>query len=76
MTVPEIVTRLGGASVLAGGIGLPPDGRGALRVRAWKQRQVIPGQYWAAIVRYADQADLGVTLADLAAAHDPDRLAA
>ena len=69
MDVRSIIKHLGGAAVLASRIHLPGNGVGALRVRAWANRQTIPGQYWAAIAAYSKEADLGVTLEVLAAAH-------
>lgn len=69
MTVSQIIKSLGGATVLADGIGLPGEGIGALRVRAWSQRGAIPGAYWAAISAFSKEAGHGVTLEVLAAAH-------
>lgn len=70
MASSQIIARLGGPSALAGGLGLPANDVGAKRVRAWVMRDRIPGEYWASIVAYSDRAGLGVTLADLASAHD------
>jgi len=69
MTASEIIKRLGGASRLSKALRFPEGETGAVRIRAWAQRETIPGQYWAAIAAYSKEADLGVTLEALAAAH-------
>lgn len=69
MDVRSIIKSLGGAAALARGIGLPGNGIGALRARAWSQRNAIPGQYWASIAAYSREADLGITVEVLADAH-------
>lgn len=68
--INDIIQRLGGPPAVAGGLGLPGCDVGAKRVRAWATRNRIPGEYWASIVAYSDRAGFGVTLADLARAHD------
>lgn len=69
MDIRSIVLRMGGAATVARGIGLPGNGVGALRVRAWVNRGRIPGAYWGPIAAYSKEQGLGVTLEVLAAAH-------
>lgn len=76
MTVSEIITALGGAAVLARRLGFPPGDVGPKRVRAWALRQSIPGEYWAALAAYSKEAECGVTLEVLAAAHAVSRFEA
>lgn len=68
MLVSSLIKSLGGAAAVARGIGLPAE-VGGLRVRAWARREVIPGQYWAAIAAYAQMRGAEVTLEVLATAH-------
>lgn len=68
MTVSDIVKKLEPPK-LAEALGLPRDGVGALRVRAWGYRGSIPGEYWAAITAYSQSNGLGITLEVLAEAH-------
>jgi len=76
MQIAEIITRLGGAAAVARQLGLPSKDVGAKRVRAWALRGSIPGEYWAAIAAYSKEAEKGVTLEVLAAAHAVSELAA
>jgi hypothetical protein len=69
MDVTEIIKKLGGAPRLASALGLPGEGVGALRVRAWGYRQSIPGEYWADIAAFSKENGFGVSLEDLAQAH-------
>ena len=69
MTVTEIIKQLGGAAALARKLGLPPNGVGALRVRAWGYRNSIPAEHWSSIAALARAEDLAVTLELLADAH-------
>ncbi len=62
--------QLGGAPSTAAGLGLPSGDVGAKRVRAWADRQRIPPDYWAGLIAYSDRAGLGLTLTQLASAHD------
>lgn len=69
MTISELIKGLGGATVLSEGIGLPGEGVGALRVRAWAQRNAIPGGYWKAIADFAHRSGSPITLDTLAEVH-------
>ena len=63
MNIQSIIDQWPDQVVLAADLGVP-----APRVRKWRQRGVIPGEYWAALVSAAARRELGVTLADLALA--------
>lgn len=69
MTPPDIIDRLGGSAALASALGFPPGDVGGKRIRAWRLRKSIPGEYWAAIAAYSKEAGRGITLEVLAAAH-------
>lgn len=63
MNFRTIIDRWPSIDQMAADLSVKPD-----TVRKWRERDSVPGEYWAAIVRAARDRRLAVRLEDLAAA--------
>jgi hypothetical protein len=72
MTISELIDELGGASVVAAPLQLPPT-----TVASWKARESIPAKHWPGVLRVATERSVdGVTYERLVELHTADQRAA
>lgn len=63
-TFSDIVNLWPSAVAMAADLGLPPE-KGAIRTRAWRNRDFIPPEMWPAVIKAAETRGFKDVTADL-----------